>query len=522
MRITIFIFVLLLSISSFSQGQKVKIEHADELEGIVIKGQEVRKLRGNVIFSQDNMKLYCDSAYQYASKNSIEAFGRVKIKQGSDITITGNHLYYDGNTKIAKMRKNVVMTDPDMTLYTDHLDYNRNNSTAYYYYGGKIIDTKNTLWSDRGNYHTPSKMLSFKDSVHLKNPEYEIWCDTLQYHTVSKVAYFKGPTNIDSKGTKLFARSGTYNTISGQSHFENQAAINNESYRLMGDSLFYDENNKVGFASGNVELFLKNDSILIYGDVGVSDEINGISKMYGGRPLMKNIAGGDTLYLVADTLITVSDTNQNIQKLLAFNDVQMFKSDLQGVCDSLTYSYEDSSIYFDYDPILWSGESQLVGRKIKIQMANDEIDKMYIDKDAFVVSEDDFKNHNQVKGKNMIAFFKEGNINKLDVTGNGQSIYYVLENDSILTGMNKTICTDMVFYFDSTELSRINFIDKPEARFIPPTELVEPDKFLTGYEWFIKKKPVLEELFPATEPADSLLLKVPEEGKLTEESPDNN
>ena len=155
-------------------------------------------------------------------------------------------------------------------------------------------------------------------------------------------------------------------------------------------------------------------------------------------------------------------------------------------------------------------------------MANDDIDKMYIDKDAFVVSEDVFKNHNQVKGKNMVAFFTNGDISKLDVKGNGQSIYYVLENDSALTGMNKTICTDMVFCFDSTELSRINFIQNPEARFIPPHELAEPDKFLKGYEWFDSRKPIKEKLLLPYKPTNSLLLEVPEESELTEESTHNN
>ena len=516
MRQCITILSILLYSFAFAQEQKVKIEHADELEGAVIKGEEVRKLRGNVLFSQDNMKLYCDSAYQYASKNSIEAFGHVKIEQGDSVTITGKNLTYNGNTKIAKMRNNVVMKDQNMTLYTDHLDYNRNTSTGYYYNGGKIVDSKNNLTSEKGNYHTPTKMLFFKDSVHLKNPEYEIWCDTLQYHTVYKIAYFKGPTNIESKGTKLFAKKGTYNTITGKSHFENQAAIDNNDYRLIGDSLYYDEKNQIGYAYGNVEMFLKSDSILIYGETGSSDEKSGISKIYGGRPLMKNFTGGDTLYLIADTLIAINDSNQNIQKLIAFNDVKLLKSDFQGICDSLTYSYEDSSIYFNYSPILWSGESQLTGEKIKIQLANNEIDKMFIDQNSFVVSENGFKNHNQVKGKNMIAFFKNGDINKLDVEGNGQSVYYVLENDSILSGMNRTLCTDMIFYFDSTQLSKIKFIEEPSARFIPPNKLSEPEKYLTGYSWYIDKKPTLEQLFP-TKPSNRFLLEIPKEGKLSED-----
>lgn len=525
MRYLILISILLITKFSYSQeegkkGQKVTLKQADELEGGVFEGKKIRKLRGNVIFTQDDMTLYCDSAYHYIEKNNIDAFGHVKIVQG-DMTTTGEKLRYNGDEKIAKMKNNVVMKDSKMTLYTDHLDYNMNTKVGYYYNGGKIIDRKNTLVSRSGRYNTVTKMLYFKNQVNLKNPEYELWCDTLNYHTTSEIAYFVGPTDIESKGTKLFARKGIYNTILGESHFEDQAAINDTNYRLSGDSLFYDEKKKIGFAFDNVELYLKKENIKIYGDIGMTNDSTGISKMYGGNPLMKNLMKGDTLYLSADTLIAISDTNDNIKKLLAFNNVKMFKSDLQATCDSLTYNYQDSTIYFNYSPIIWSDENQMTGQKVKIQLANDEIDKMYIDEDAFVVSEDSFINYNQIKGKNMIAHFTKGEIKKLDVEGNGQSIYFVLEDDTLFTGMNKTICTNMVFYFDSSEVKKINFLTDPEARFIPPNELSDPDKKLTGFDWLIEMRPELEELLSPTKSSNSLLLKVPEESELPEESTDN-
>ena len=107
MRIIVFISILITSFSVLSQDnkqKKVKIEHADELEGGIHNGKEVRKLRGDVVFSQDGAKMYCDSAYQYAKENSIDAFGRVRIVQGDSMTILGNSLKYNGNTKIAKMK----------------------------------------------------------------------------------------------------------------------------------------------------------------------------------------------------------------------------------------------------------------------------------------------------------------------------------------------------------------------------------------------------------------------------------
>jgi hypothetical protein len=143
----------------------------------------------------------------------------------------------------------------------------------------------------------------------------------------------------------------------------------------------------------------------------------------------------------------------------------------------------------NYNPILWSNNSQLVSDKMHMQMKNRTIDRMYMYSNAFIVSEDTLKNLNQIKGRDMTAFFETGNIRRVDVNGNGESIYFALEGDSVLTGMNKTVCSDMVLKFKDKKLQTISFLTNPDASFIPPHELKEPDKRLKGFKWRIEEKP---------------------------------
>ncbi len=56
-----------------------------------------------------------------------------------------------------------------------------------------------------------------------------------------------------------------------------------------------------------------------------------------GDPLLKKPLGQDTLYLRADTLISLDDSLEANKRLLAFHNVQIYKSDLQGKADSLVY-----------------------------------------------------------------------------------------------------------------------------------------------------------------------------------------
>jgi lipopolysaccharide export system protein LptA len=468
----------------------VELEQADSLLGGTPKnGQEVRRVIGNVRFRQKGAVMTCDSAYQYVASNTLEAFGNVRIVQGDTLTVTGNKAFYDGNTRVAQMRGNVVLVDKTMTLYTEELDYNMNTSLAYYYTGGRIVDGENVLVSKQGYYDTKSKFLFFKEDVNLTNPEYSLTSDTLQYHTVSKVAYFKGPTKIVGKSGDLYTTNGTYNTVSQQSTFIGRTTIDYDKYTLTGDSVYYDKVKERGIARINVELVAKEDSTIIEGDIGTYDGIKGISKVYG-RPVMKNIASGDTLFMTADTLVSVDDTARNSRKLFAYNNVKIFKSDLQGKCDSLLYNFTDSTIYFYRNPVLWSSGNQLLADSIHIQMADNKISRMYLRTNSFVISQDSINNFNQIKGRRMTTYFTDSKVSSVFVDGNAESLYFALdEGDTVLIGMNKMLCSKMDIRFKDNKANIIKALTTPDAVFIPPHEIQEPDKRLKGFMWRIEERP---------------------------------
>lgn len=472
------------------EPEVVELEQADSLLGGTPKnGQELRKVIGNVRFRHKGAVMTCDSAYQFVGTNSLEAFGNVRIVQGDTLTITGNKAFYDGNTREAKMRGNVVLVDKTMTLYTEELDYNMNTNLAYYYTGGRIIDGDNVLVSKQGYYDTKSKLLFFKEDVNLTNPEYSLNSDTLQYHTVSKIAYFKGPTEIKGKSGDLYTVNGTYNTITQQSSFIGRTTIDYDKYTLTGDSVYYDKMKEIGIARINVELVAKEDSTIIEGDVGTYDGIKGISKVYG-RPVMKNIVSGDTLFMTADTLVSVDDTVQNSRKLFAYHNVKIFKSDLQGKCDSLIYNFTDSTIYFYRNPVLWNSGNQLLADSIHIQMANNRISRMYLKTNSFVISQDSVSNFNQIKGRRMTTYFTDNKVSSVFVDGNAESLYFALdEGDSLLIGMNKMLCSKMDIRFKDSKANTIKALTTPDAVFIPPHEIQEPDRRLKGFMWRIEERP---------------------------------
>ncbi len=500
----IILFSLLFSLAGFypllsqTKDRVILKSGGDYLESAERNGEKFQKLIGSpsnqVQFVQKTTRIFGDSVYYFKEKNSVEVFGHVKILEGDTITITGKKLIYDGNIKLAQLRGEVVYKDPSMTIYTDFMDYDMPAKLAYYFNGGELVNQENRLTSSKGYYETDIKFASFKDSVLLVSPEYTLESDTLQYNTISQIAYTKGPTKVIMKdGTILNAKEGLeYKTREKQSSFQ-VSVIETEDYILKGDELFFDDIKKFYTATSNVEMISKDDNIIIYGDFGRYWRNEGLIKVYG-HTLMKKEVNMDTLYMTADTLVSIEDSIAAKKRILAYNNVKIFKSNLQGKSDSLAYHNLDSILYLYEDPVLWSDENQITADSINIEIINNAVDRMNTTGNSFVVSQDTVSNFNQIKGRDMVAHFRSSRIDKVNVNGNGESIYYALEDDTVTVGMNKIICSDMLIKFREAQVNTISFYTNPDASFFPPHEILEPDTRLSGFNWRKDERPKKEEV----------------------------
>lgn len=486
------IAVLLLTTIGLTHAQKkVRLDSAEVMIGSVKPdGERFDRVIGGVVFKQKETTIYSDSAHFYRKRNFIEAFGHIRIVEGDSVTITAKKLTYDGDSRMAKLRDNVVFKKLNqMTLYTDNLDYDRLRQQARYFNGGKLVDSTNVLTSQKGYYQVNTNMASFKKNVVGENPDYTLRSDTLQYNTKSKVVFFRDETTLTNKnGDVATYYEGTYNTVAQQSDLA-KGEFETKSYVLTGDKLRLDDVRKYYTATGNVEMVSKEQDVIITGDNSFYNKKSGVSKVYG-HALMKKILKQDTMYLTADTLVAIENDDPSKKRLLAYKNVKIFKSDLQGKADSLAYVTADSTIFFYRDPVLWTGGNQLTADSINIEIANNTIDKLHLNVNSFVISTDSLENFNQIKGRKMIAKFNQGQLKKVDVNGNGESIFFALDEDEIaVVGMNKILCSDMVINFKFNKADNASFYVKPDASFIPPHELVESEMTLSGFNWRNEEKP---------------------------------
>lgn len=464
---------------------KVILLHADNLNYDEYRHPGAQILTGNVKFLHNEVLLYCDSACIYEATNSFDAFGHVHMVQGDTLDLVGDVLYYSGIDQLARVRHNVVLTHLDSKLYTDSLDYDRLYELGYFFEGGKLVDKDNVLTSDWGQYSPPTRQAVFNYNVKLVNPKFTLISDTLNYNTKTSMAEIVGPSNIDSGDNHIYSESGFYDTQKEQAILLNRSIVTNKGRKMVGDSLYYDS--KAGYGQGfrNVEYTDEVNRNKLTGHYCYYNELTGYSEATDSAVAI-DFSQKDTMYMHADTFKVYTfymDTDSMYREVRGYHKVRSFRQDVQSVCDSLIYNTKDSCITMYKDPIVWNEGQQLLGEVIKIYLNDSTIDKVHVIDQALSVEQIDSVHFNQVTGKEMTSYFRDGEMYETWVDGNVFVDYYMFDDDSLMIGLNYTETTELRLYMKDRKMHKIWM--PASTGVIYPIVMIPPDRlYLTNFAWF--------------------------------------
>ncbi len=471
---------------------RVDLLYADEAQADKYARPNVQLLIGSVKLRHDSMYMYCDTAYIFETTNSVEAFGNVRMEQGDTLFIYSDYLYYDGTTQLAMLRNHVRLINRNTELTTDSLNYDRLYDLGYYFEYGTLTDEENVLTSIWGEYSPSTKIAIFNHDVELVNPQFTLTSDTLKYSTDTKIATILGPSNIVSEANHIYSERGIYNTTTQQAELLDRSVLTNEGKRLVGDSLFYDRALGYGEAFYDVRM---NDTInksMLTGNYCYYNELVG-DALATDRAVAVDYSQGDSLFMHGDTLRLVTyfmNTDSMYREMRAYHKVRIYRTDVQGVCDSLVFSSKDTCLTMYTDPVLWQGSQQLLGEEIKIYMNDSTIDWAHIINQALAIEKKDSIHYNQVAGKEMKAFFQAGEMRQVDVNGNVLVIFYpVEERDSSLIMMNNTEGSYLRMLLKDRKLESGTFIGKTNG-IAYPLDQIPADKYrLPAFAWFDYMRP---------------------------------
>ena len=470
---------------------RIELIYADKGLGSQQKHPDTFIFVGNVHFKHKGMHLFCDSILLFSSTNSVEAFDNVRMEQGDTLYIYGDYLYYDGQKELARLRNNIRMENITTTLTTDSLNYDRRLDLGYYFNGGILADTINVLESDWGEYSPATKVAKFKKEVQLSNNQMELYSDTLVYNTVNNIATILGPSEIVSAGNRIHTTKGYYDTTKEKSELFNRSSVYTDRKILTGDSIYYDKLKGVGEAFSNVIL---NDTInrnQLAGDYCFYDELSQYA-FATGRALAVDYSQGDSLYIHGDTLKLNTfhlNTDSVYREIRVYDKVRIYRSDLQGVCDTLVYNSNDSCIVMRNEPVIWNETQQLLGEEIRIYMNDSTIDWAHIENQALVVEQKDSIHYNQIAGKEIKAYFNQGEIYRVDVIGNVLVGFYPEEKDKSMLGLISAETSLLNIYISQMQLQRLVMSPSSNGILYPLSQIPEDKLYLKNFVWLDYVRP---------------------------------
>lgn len=526
----------------------------DTLKGF--KGDTVsyQRILGSVVITHENGVMTCDSAHFYLEQNRVEAYSNVHLTHPNGTTAQSDYLQYTGADHMALMNGNVQIRDAKNTLYTESIQYNLKTKIGNYTDGGTLQSDETTVSSQLGTYNGTSKQAYFKTDVIITNPKYIIESKELTYNTASKVIKFLDESHIMGETDTVHTTAGEYDSKNEKAFFTKRTTLLNKEQVISGNTLQYDEKTGYGHAKGRVEIAQNAGKNLLFADETEYNKKTGYGKATGNvvlidtaqhsrllsgmieyndhskfmlatlHPKLITLTDKDSLYMRADTMMLIRNrdlgvlkytsitqgekkkkqtfqaynllyadstfiSNDSLRLIIANHQVRMFSDSMQAVCDSLSYSQIDSSFRLFRSPIIWNRNQQGTADTIWIQTERNTLEQVNLRANSFLVSQNASTCYDQVSGNYIDAYFKDGEMDWAHVNQNAESLYYAKDDKGAYIGVNKAECSMMRIYFVNKELDHIVMLENPKGTFYPIDQIADKEKYLSAFKLFPERRP---------------------------------
>lgn len=512
---------------------------------------------GNVVIQQsDSLNVFADSIYFSGNDKKARLFKEVVLVNGSQQIFT-DQLNYDLDKKIATYYSGAILTDGDTQLKSKKGYYYLKSENAYFKDSVTVVNPEFELRADTLQFNTASRLVTFHGPTRIDQGEAKIYCEAGYYDIQNQQAEFRQNAQYLKNEQQAVADLMTYDGRTKEIKLQGNASFKDGDQSAKADVIIFDEESELTTLIGNATFIDKNQKIdsdrIVYdgktktfatqgrsslvdppqfliadkvnfdqntglglasGDVIWKDTLENTSincdyieyeketdylKAYGDHTIFTSLLDGDTMFLRSDTLVSVrSDSFQldSSRLVFAYEDVRILKSDFQAVCDSLVYTGLDSVFYFYKDPIVWSDTSQFTADTISMILNNNQLDTIILKQNSFIINSPDNYYFNQIKGRDIMAFFTDNDIDDLNVQGNAESVYYLLDDRKAYIAVNKTICSDMELDFGNNTVKKIKCYPEPKANLIPMQKANHKELQIKGFNWEVSRRPLtLEDLF---------------------------
>ena len=186
----------------------------------------------------------------------------------------------------------------------------------------------------------------------------------------------------------------------------------------------------------------------------------------------------------------VIETADTARFIVAYPNVRFYRTDLQGVCDSMTYVARDSLLHLNRDPMVWSDNRQIFGNAIVVHLNDSTADRVNLPNTGFMAEEIEEGFYNQMSGREMVAYLSDGALRHLDVSGNVLITFFPMNDaDSTYTKVANAESSFLAADFKNQSIEKLKMWSQSSETITPLYLAKRSIFFLPGFRWEPWRRP---------------------------------
>lgn len=486
-------------------------------------------LHGNIIMENGKKKLYTSKLSYHLGTKTARYNENALLEQDSSQVISKRGMYFV-DKKLVIFKDDVTITGKDFVMTADSVGFETDTQKARFLSPTRIKRDTVDIYSEAGWFDLDDKEGDFIQNAQYRSGKSFALADTIFYDggedlirlssgrglsryisendsAVAKVILYdkknelyelKDSVYYKSKENKVTGSFVEYNKKKEEFKTKGRATVSDPPMIIRADTLDYNKSAKIGLANGKV---IWQDTAA--GTTIFSDHVRYRGKENymlayndpGERPYFTTEIDTSLLHMRADTFKSIREFKQidslktdTIDFFTGFNNVRVFKEDLQLVCDSLAYNTTDSVFTFYNNPILWADTTQIVGDTMLLLMKNKVMDKLLIRENGSILSSGDLVYFDQVQGRTIDARFEKGRMRNMRVDGDAQVIYYLKDDTNSYIGVNQSRSSFITFRMEGNKMTDIFFYIDVKSKVLPMNTNHESLK-IKNFVWKTEVRP---------------------------------
>lgn len=324
------------------------------------------------------------------------------------------------------------------------------------------------------------------DSVRMVGQRAVYYSDTRTIEAFDRVLLEEGTMTLQ-------ARYGKYSASDRKAFFSGNVVVADTSTILTAGTLHYDRESGSMSADSAVRIEDLRNRAVTWSDHFENDRAKRYSRWTGNPRLVQVDGGGpeppETLRVAGVTMESFEDS---VRRLVVTDSVRIFRSGLVGTAGLAVFHAGSDSLALYRQPYLWyeegeRGENQVSGDSVLMTMRGGKADRVRVMGDAMAVSEADSVlggRYNQLSGQEIIMYFEENRLGRIEVVATATSLYYLFE-EGLPNGLNRSSGNQVSIRFLDGAIQSITLTENVEGKYVPEPMVAgkEADYNLPGFQW---------------------------------------